>query len=125
VDDDYGRLKALIKELQQRYGTDIVREMCGVAIGGLSKGRVALEEKIKLASRLLTMPSGANKYQLARTIAEERRLAGQKPSDPKSVERQIDDALEAARRYQQQTETLFVWGHAGLLCEEEGISFMI
>jgi hypothetical protein len=119
---DRRRLQLLVDELKQRYGTDVVRDMCGVALDGYSKGWVALEEKVKLVRRLLTMPGGANKYRLARTIAEENRRAGQKPSNPKSIERKIDDALVAVRRYQEHAGFFFAVGDADELCEVKGIS---
>jgi hypothetical protein len=88
-----------------------------------SKSERIQSEHFALARRLLTKPGRPNKYKLAKEILAERGFPKDAKAEFEKIRQQIDRAIIATRKYQENSDSLFGWGAGFRLHKKEGITF--
>jgi hypothetical protein len=99
---DLRRALTLYSNLVARHGARTARAMFMHAVNGPTGAELKLNKYLKLVHRLVAMPD-TTRNKLARIVVGENRQSGEGSTNLETVKRQIDDALAAVRKYQEET----------------------
>lgn len=110
---DMKRLQDVIFDLFDTYGKDVALEMVEFATQGFGVSHDKRFRDESIVRRLLLMPGDNSRARLAGIMAAEHQEEGTGSTDPKTVKRQINDALNTMRRYQEETGLFLIFGMYG------------